>query len=542
MGVSAETSVADAIADELAAAGIDRVFGLPGGEVLHLMDALRRRGITFVLCRHEANAGLMAAVYGKLQGTVGVVLTTLGPGAANLMLPLANSLLDREPLLAISASIPTSWPSLHTHQRLPLLEAYRPVVKYAGAMDRCMARRAIRDAVDACRLEPQGPAFLTLSAEEATRPSAEGIRAGSGAVPAGIEAESAAVAQDIEGRLASAERPLVLLGLGFQTANTARLRVWVDRWNLPVAVTPKAKGLVDETKANFVGVVGGMSVDDLMVEALQQADLLIGLGFDPVEVDKRWHASLPICWVLESPLATGILPPGDVHICDHASLLSDLAARPAPRTWSDPFAAIRRQRREIAEGSIDTGAGNGDAIAPTEIVRRLSQVMSPSTIVTTDAGSHKYLFGQFWPSREPGTFFMSNGLSGMGYGLPAAIGAKLARPDAPVLAALGDGGFSMNSQELETARRVGAGDIIVVVLADQSYSLIRHGQRSRNLPNYGVDFTPIDTVRTAEACGFRAARARTGKELAELVEAAADRGEGLVVEVPVDPDAYRGLV
>lgn len=154
-------TVAEAIADELALAGIDRVFGLPGGEVLVLMEALRRRGVAFALCRHEASAGFMAAVYGKLKGVPGAVLTTLGPGAANLMLPLANCWLDREPLVAISADIPTGWPAQHTHQRLPLHEVYRPIVKSAAAVNSLNARAAIQRAVAISQEEPQGPTYQT---------------------------------------------------------------------------------------------------------------------------------------------------------------------------------------------------------------------------------------------------------------------------------------------------------------------------------------------------------------------------------------------
>jgi len=536
---SETVTVVEAIADELVAAGVDRVFGLPGGEVLALIEAIRSRGIEFVLCRHEADAGLMAAVYGKLSGRVGVVLTTLGPGAANLTLALANSLLDREPLLAISAATPTSWPLQHTHQRLPLLEMHRPLVKRAEAVNRFNVRRAVRGAIAACLEEPLGPAYLTVTAEDATQMSGAPLSNISNTIerPSLFSGDAA---QTLRQKLAAAERPLVLLGLGMRSANAGRLRAWLDRWHLPVAVTPKVKGLVDETRPNFVGVVGGMSLDELMVEALQQSDLLIGLGMDPVELDKRWHAELPISWFLESPMATGILPSGDVHLCAHADLLDELSRQDAPRIWDDPFATIRERRRAVAERGTGNEQGDG-TVAPTEIVRALAAIMPSNTIVTTDVGSHKYLFGQFWPNREPETFFMSNGLSGMGYGLPAAIGAKLARPDSPVLAAIGDGGFSMNSQELETAKRYGA-EIIVVVLSDNSYSLIRHAQASRGLPQYGVDFAPIDTVRTAEACGFQAARVSTADELAERVSASVGRGEGLVVEVPVDVNDYRGLV
>ncbi|HEY8641630.1 MAG TPA: thiamine pyrophosphate-binding protein, partial [Candidatus Dormibacteraeota bacterium] len=149
-------TVADAVADELALAGVDRAFGLPGGEVLHLLDAMRRRGIEFTLCRHEASAGIAAAVYGKLRGTAGVCVTTLGPGASNLLFPIADSLLDREPLVAISAQLPESHPAGHTHQRLPLLEVFGPVTKLAAAVRPGKARSVVHAAIQAVLTEPLG--------------------------------------------------------------------------------------------------------------------------------------------------------------------------------------------------------------------------------------------------------------------------------------------------------------------------------------------------------------------------------------------------
>lgn len=177
---------------------------------------------------------------------------------------------------------------------------------------------------------------------------------------------------------------------------------------------------------------------------------------------------------------------------------------------------------------------------PGDLIRALSGAMPASTIVTTDVGSHKYLFGQFWPSRHPGTFWMSNGLSGMAYGLSAAIGAKLAHPDVPVLAAVGDGGFSMNAQELETAERVGA-PFITVVLEDGSYSLIKLAQENRKLPLHRMDFGPIDTVKMAEACGVQALRTANPDELAAAVSQAVAQNRSLVVGVPVNYADYKLL-
>src|SRR5262249_19446394 len=176
-------------------------------------------------------------------------------------------------------------------------------------------------------------------------------------------------------------------------------------------------------------------------------------------------------------------------------------------------------------------------VCPGAIVQPLAWVIPPETIVTTDVGSHKYLFGQYWPSREPDTFWMSNGLSGMAYGLSAAIGTTLARPDAPVLVAVGDGGFSMNAQELETAKRVGA-PFITIVLEDGSYSLIKISQANKKLPSYRTDFGPIDTVKLAEACGVDALRTAHPDELAAAAKRAVDEHRGLVIAVPVDADDY----
>ena len=532
-------TVAAATARALAAAGIDRVFGLPGGEVLVLIDELRRAGVDFVLMRHEANAGIAAAVYGKLRRRPGVVLTTLGPGAANLMLPLGNAMLDQEPLLAISAQIPDDFPASHTHQLLPLHDVYRPVTKLVEKITSRNACDAAARAIAACMTRPFGAAYLTLSAREALNPidraSQPSDAAAADRPSRAREGDAHRHAVDLAARLAKAQRPMVLLGLGVDPANAGRIRRWIDAWQLPVAVTPKVKGIVDETSAAFVGVISGMAADGLMCDALAAADLLVGFGLDPVEIDKTWHAELPIHWILEAPNVGGRVPEG-VELVDHAQLLDALGPSP-PAVWNDPFGEFQQTRQEMLRRPADH---DGRTMWPGDIVNALSRAMPAGTIVTTDVGSHKYLFGQFWPSRHPETFWMSNGLSGMAYGLSAAVGAKLARPDAPVLAAVGDGGFSMNAQELETAERVGA-RFLTVVLEDDSYSLIKLSQEGKRLAPYRTDFGPIDTVRMAEACGVEGVRTTDPEALSAAARRAVDRRQSLVIAVPVDYTDYRRL-
>jgi acetolactate synthase-1/2/3 large subunit len=528
------TSTAAATAKVLADAGIKRVFGLPGGEVLVLMDELRRAGVDFVLMRHEANAGIAAAVYGKLRRQPGVVLTTLGPGAANLMLPMSNAYLDLEPLLALSAQIPDDFPASHTHQLLPLHESYRPIARYVDKITGSNVLDVVPHALARCMERPFGVSYLTLSAREALKAATDGA-AHPVATIRPSSADAGEQAARLGGALRDARRPLVVIGLGVDPDNAWAIRRWLSQWNLPVAVTPKVKGIVDEKSASFVGVVGGMAADGVMCDAIAAADLVIGFGLDPVEIDKTWHAERAIHWLLESPNACGIVPAGTTLV-SHRALLDVLVTQQPSAAWAEPFREFQDQRtRMLRDRTPSTGT-----MWPGDIIEALASVMPPETIVTTDVGSHKYLFGQYWPSREPETFWMSNGLSGMAYGLSAAIGAKLARPESPVLAAVGDGGFSMNAQELETAERVGA-PFITIVLEDGSYSLIKISQAGKKLEPYRTEFRPIDTVKMAEACGVAGLRTSNPDELAAAAKRAVDRRQSLVVAIPVNDADYPRL-
>lgn len=533
------TTVAAAAAKAVVDAGIKRVFGLPGGEIVVLMEELRRVGVDFVLMRHEANAGIAAAVYGKLQRQPGVVLATLGPGAANLMLALCSSHLDQEPLLAMSAQIPDDFPSDYTHQLLPLHEVYGPVTKYHAKVTRENVGDVLPRALAACMERPFGAAYLTLSARDAIEPLRKmpdsAVMSWSGDGPIGRARQAEARARELTEALKEAERPLVIVGLGANPDNSGALRRWLDAWGLPVAVTPKVKGIVDETGDNFLGTVGGMAADGVICDALRAADVVIGFGFDPVESDGAWFTEVPMLWALEAPNVGGSVPDG-TDLVDHKALLTALSEQEPPARWDAPFRDFQEKRLAL----LDHRPEPNDTMWQGDLIKALSGAVPPETIVATDVGAHKYLFGQYWPSRLPETFWMSNGLSGMGYGLSAAIGAKLARPDSPVLAAVGDGGFSMNCQELETAERVGA-PFVTIVLEDASYALIKLAQERRKLDPYRTDFRPIDSVKVAEACGLSGLRTTDPDELAAAVQRAYSRNESLVVGVPIDDTRYRSL-
>jgi acetolactate synthase-1/2/3 large subunit len=242
-------------------------------------------------------------------------------------------------------------------------------------------------------------------------------------------------------------------------------------------------------------------------------------------------------YVLASPNACGLLP-GETTLVRLEDFVAGWLEAPITKQhWTVDAPLIGDVRSRCAQR---LGERPSEGIWPGSIIRALSEVFPEEGIVTTDVGSHKFLFGQFWRSRRPQTFFMSNGLSSMGYGLPAALGAKLARPSVPVMTVVGDGGFAMNSQELETLARLDA-PVIVVVMADNSLSLIKLSQESKNLRSYGVDFGRIDPVKTAEACGVAGLRVEEVDRLQRAVQEAVKQDVPLVVEVPIDYQAYRQI-
>jgi acetolactate synthase-1/2/3 large subunit len=274
----------------------------------------------------------------------------------------------------------------------------------------------------------------------------------------------------------------------------------VARLQAPFLTTPKAKGIVPEDEPLFLGVVSGMAIDGVTLATIREADLVVGVGFDPVECDKMWFADVEVVSVDSAAMTQGAYRPTEA-IGEIDGLAAALAACVEPRPWPEDLIESRRDamRREPA-------AGNG-RISPLRAIEELRSVFPRYGIVTCDVGSHKLLMGQFWRSYEPGTFFMSNGLSSMGFGIPAAVGASLARPGQPVMAVVGDGGMlMMMMHDLVLVRDLNL-PVICIVFSDGSLSLIRVSQSRKGLDPYGVDFTPPDFAAAARAFGIAGTRA-----------------------------------
>jgi len=511
------------IARTLAARGVEYVFGLPGGEIVAFIDACRREDIQFLLTGHEASAAWMAQVTGEITGVAGVCAATLGPGATNLLTGVASAFLDRAPMLAITAQIPRSAIATMTHQRLAFDKLFAPITKASIEVGEGDTALAIGFAMDLATAPRPGPVHVLLASDvaiEQTEASSIG--------PNHAGRETVDLKQIVR-RIDAAKKPLVLIGLGARPDDARAIRGLLDRLQAPFLVTPKAKGIVSEDDPRFLGVASGMAIDHEILKTLSLADLVVGIGFDPVECDKTWFARTEIA-AIDNASMTG----GDYHpmeaIGDISSLMERLHVEPKP--WPEEWIAQRRaaMRREPESES-----------SPLRLIEELRSMVPRETIVTCDVGSHKLVMGQFWRAFEPGTFFMSNGLSGMGFGLPAAIAAQLARPETPVLSVAGDGGMLMMVHDLALIRERDL-PIIIVVCRDGSLSLIRVSEHRRGIAPYGVDFAPPDFAAIARAFGIGARRVRSLEEMKPYIERALSQRIPFLIDAPVDYSEYYDLV
>jgi len=518
------------MAKVLAEQGVPYVFGLPGGEILAFLDACRRAGIGFLLTGHESSAACMAQTLGRITGVPGVCAATLGPGATNLVTGVANAFLDRAPLLAVTAQIPGAAFRTMTHQRIPLPELFAPITKGSvtlGAVDTAEATAAAMKLAAAPR---PGPVHLMLPSDVAVQ---ECKRTSAPREPSNTLATDGALAE-AAARVNASRRPLVLIGLGAPPSAAPAVRSLVSQLRAPFLVTPKAKGILPEDDPLLLGVASGMAIDREILETIRTADLVIGVGFDPVECDKTWFSEVEMVSLDSVTMAEGNYRPTE-FLGDVSTLAATLAALVEPKPWPEQLIAERRRALVREAAASDRG------LSPLRLIEELRALFPRDGIVTCDVGSHKLVIGQFWRAYEPGTFFLSNGLSGMGYSVPAAIAAQLAFPDRAVMAVAGDGGMLMMLHDLALIRELKL-PVVMVLFSDRSLSLIRVIQHRSGFVPYGVDFSPPDFAVVAQAFGICGRRAATLGEVRTAVERALSSRTALVLDVAVDYREYYELV
>ena len=519
------------------------MFGLPGGEILDFIEAARTVGIEFILVRHEAVAAFMADVAGQIARKPAVCVSTLGPGALNLTLGVANAYLDRSPLLAITATMSTAASPYATHQQLDLNAVFRPFTKDTVTLDGVNTAATVRRAWRTAVTPRFGPVHLALPSDVARQPERQAENAAAVSLspdpPPPPRPEATGRMADA---IARAKRPVLILGLDLNPyVDPPAVRRFVERVGAPVFVTPKAKGIFPEDHPQFFGVCSGLAADAVIVDFFAKADLLVGVGFDPVESDKVWHQTMTLVSIAPASIAAGAYRPALELIGDPTASLTALADRPyGPYDWShDDETLYREELERTLQGRVGhVGQVGRVGLSALEVTRRLRDLFPPDTIVTTDVGSIKLIVSQAWRATRPLTFFESNGLSAMGYSLPAAMAAKLAMPDRPVLCTMGDGGFSMVFADLETCvrRRI---PFVTVVYNDSALSLIQVAQERRGHADYGVRYGAIDFAAASAALGAWSRRVDTLDDLDAAVREARSLDVPAVIEVPIDPAEYR---
>jgi acetolactate synthase-1/2/3 large subunit len=533
----AALSCAQTLARTLREAGITRMYGLPGGEILEFIHAAEAVGIQFLLTRHEAAAAFMADVTGQITRRPGVAVATLGPGAINMALGVANAYLDRSPMLAITATMSAAAAPYATHQNLDLNAVYRPFTKLALTLDAQDTAQKVQAAIRVSMAPRMGPVHIALPSDVARAAEQETSAAGTIVVDAATGPASPLQLTEVAAALAAARRPVVVVGLDLDPrADAAVVREFVEWLGVPVFVTPKAKGIVREDHPCFYGVCAGVAGDGVIVNLLGRADVILGIGFEPVESDKLWHHTMKLVSVGPMSIASGEYRPFAEAVGDVAATLLELRRRLriTPAWTADELADFRAHLLEVLRPSAPLAA-----LSPFELTRRLRELMPQDTILATDVGAIKSITSQAWTAYEPLTFFESNGLSAMSYSLPAAMAARLAFPDRPVLCTIGDGGFGMTCAEIETCVRERL-HFMTVVFNDSSLSLIRVAQQNRNHASYGVDHGAVDFAAVAQGFGAWSRRVATMAELdAAVREGLAVTDRPVVIDASIDPTEYR---
>jgi acetolactate synthase-1/2/3 large subunit len=506
--------------------GVEYVFGIPGEENIHIMDALARSPIRFVATRHEQGAAFMADVYGRLTGRAGVCLATLGPGATNLITGVADANMDRAPLVAIAGQAATTRMHKESHQVMDLAALFRHFTKYsAQVLEPEIVPEVVRKAFKVAQTEKPGASFIELP-ENIARMSA-GDRAPLKVQAPVISRAPQEKVEQVARLIDEAAAPLVLVGNGVirQRASEAVV-AFIERLRLPAVTTFMAKGAVPASHPLCVGTIG-LQARDPAAFGLERADVVLCVGYDMVEYDPmRWNpkADKRIVHIDSAPaevdahyvLAAGIV--GDI-----ADAVERIAGRAAARAERAHRTAVSWQGADAADSPLK----------PQRVVADLRRAMAAEDVLVSDVGAHKLWIARLFEAERPNTCIISNGFAAMGIAVPGAIAAKLALPERRVVAVSGDGGFLMNSQELETAVRLGTA-ITVLVLRDGKYGVIQHHMETRLGRHFGVDFGNPDLVAYARSFGMQAHRIEHAEELLPALRSSLEANAPSLIECPID--------
>lgn len=513
--------------------GVRYVFGLPGEENLQVLEALSHSSIQFITTRHEQGAAFMADVYGRLTGQAGVCLSTLGPGATNLMTGVADANLDRAPLVAITGQVGTDRMHIESHQYLDLVAMFAPVTKWTSQIVRpSNTPEIVRKAFKLAQSEKPGAVHIDLPENIAAMPAigqplAKGCLEKTYASFHSIEQAADAIAK--------AENPLILVGNGAIRAQASEaLTKFATELNIPVANTFMGKGVIPYTHPLALWSVG-LQLRDYISCGFDRADLVIAVGYDLIEYSpKKWNpnAKINIVHIGETPaeVDSSYMPIAEV-VGDITDSLEEILKRANRQGKPNPYAI--GLRAEIQADYEQYSQDDSFPIKPQKLIYDLRQVMGPEDVVISDVGAHKMWMARHYHCDRPNTCIISNGFAAMGIAIPGAIAAKLVYPDRKVVAVTGDGGFMMNCQELETALRVGT-PFVTIIFNDGGYGLIEWKQHNHFGHSAFVKFTNPDFVKLAESMGLKGYRVTSATDLIPTLKTALSQSVPTVIDCPID--------
>ncbi|MCZ8261414.1 MAG: thiamine pyrophosphate-binding protein [Beijerinckiaceae bacterium] len=538
-------SGADILATRLARQGCRVAFGMPGGEVLALVEGLEAAGIRFVLTKHENAAGFMAEGFWHRQSLAdpaapmapGILVATLGPGAANAVNVVANALQDRVPLIVLTGRVDAAEAESYTHQVFDHQALFRPITKASLSASRGAVHRVIDRAIQIATSGQPGPVHVDvpISVAEGEEPADAFLRA---AAAPGLPGP-ADLAQ-ARAFLAAARKPVVVAGVDAVNHHAgAALRAFIEALGAPLVTSYKAKGLVDERHPFVLGGAGlSPKADRILLPALAEADCVILAGYDPIEMRINWRDPFPPGVPVIDIAAT--VPQHQMHRADLV-LAGDvgliLAALTPEAGGSHPAGSGRAEplRQTLAEAFPDAPDWGPHAVFHT--IRGLAP---ETTLASADSGAHRILLSQIWRCHAPRDLVQSSALCTMGCALPLALGMQMAEPDRPVIAFVGDAGLEMGIGELATARDLGL-PVIVVVLQDERLALIDLKQRASGRKEAGVRFGATDFAAVAAAFGGVGVAVDSRDALAVAFSAALVRRDRFsLIAARIAPDAYQG--
>ena len=519
----------DLLAASLEMEGVERVFGLPGEELEDVLFSLRDSTVEFVPVRHEQGAAFMADVHGRLTGEAGVCLATLGPGATNLLTGVADAHLDRSPLVAITGQTASEQLHKESHQTLDVVNMFAPVTKWNTSMGNpSVVHESVRKAFKLAEYEKPGATHLELPEDVAAEETdAEPLAQRERVRRPDPDGRSIQRAADL---LSSAERPLVLAGNGaVRTRSSAQLRAFVHETDLPVVSTYMGKGAVSDADEHSLFTLDSGS-DDQATRIVEQSDAVLAVGYDVTEHDPGgWNPEL------DKQLVHLDIQPAEVYeyYNPEVEVVADVTAglRALRRYGVEPTDRDWYEEERVSLVKETTTQPDDGPLSVKKTLPLLREAMDDCDVLLSDVGSHKMEIARRFPTYEPNTCIISNGLASMGIAVPGALSADLAVEN-HVVAATGDGGFLMNAAELETANRLDCG-FTVVLFVDDDYGLISEKQQAHRGEHVGTELGNPDFQQLAESFGLDAFRAETPVELRESLDRVVPSDDLSLVEVPI---------